>query len=225
MSWVLSSKAQVKRTIGPRRYRRIKATLTRFQAHRGLTERTRPGLNGLDTRLIEAIKPHEGGTFVEFGANDGIQQSNTFALEAEFGWRGVLVEPIPQLAAECVRNRPKAQVICAGVTSGPLVGAPLFLEDSDLTSSLGGHSTAASIGVGIELPLNLANPSGPVDLLVVDVEGHELAALDSLSRVAYQPKWILVETSDLDAVRRVLPHYSSAVALSYHDYLLGDVTA
>ena len=39
----------------------------------------------------ERTKP---GTFVEFGARDGSEHSNTFFFENALKWRGILVEPL-----------------------------------------------------------------------------------------------------------------------------------
>jgi len=56
-----------------------------------------PGLKGLDRWVIEHVFPSlREGYFVEAGAVDGIQISNTLVLEKHFGWHGLLVEGTPQ---------------------------------------------------------------------------------------------------------------------------------
>ncbi|MEA2249447.1 MAG: hypothetical protein QOH46_3976, partial [Solirubrobacteraceae bacterium] len=73
-------------------------------------------LRQLDLKLATHIK-HTGGFFVEAGANDGISQSNTLFYARYRGWRGLLVEPIPELAARCRVLRPESTVEQAALVS------------------------------------------------------------------------------------------------------------
>ena len=50
-------------------------------------------------------------TFLEFGATNGIELSNTFILEQELGWSGTLVEPDIQWLNQLKKNRPKSKII------------------------------------------------------------------------------------------------------------------
>ena len=45
------------------------------------------------------------GLYVEFGATDGITGSNTYILQTEYGWRGVLAEPNPVWHKSLYYNR------------------------------------------------------------------------------------------------------------------------
>lgn len=45
------------------------------------------------------------GTFIEIGAFDGVDISNTYMLEKRRGWAGVLVEPIPEKFNQAKHNR------------------------------------------------------------------------------------------------------------------------
>ncbi len=59
----------------------------------------------LDLQIASLLNHKRNGFFVEAGANDGINQSNTYYLEKLLGWKGLLVEPLPELADKCRRTR------------------------------------------------------------------------------------------------------------------------
>lgn len=46
-----------------------------------------------------------GGTFVEFGALDGVFHSNTYFFEKFMGWTGLCIEPNPSMYKELIQNR------------------------------------------------------------------------------------------------------------------------
>ena len=58
------------------------------------------GLNGLDLALLPWLDFRDG-FFIEAGANNGVKFSNTLFFERYRNWRGLLIEPIPNLAADC----------------------------------------------------------------------------------------------------------------------------
>ena len=50
-------------------------------------------LNQLDKKMLEFIN-YENGFFIECGANDGVDQSNTWYFEKNLNWSGILIEPL-----------------------------------------------------------------------------------------------------------------------------------
>lgn len=62
---------------------------------------------GQDVYAINEIyKQKRGGFFVEVGAYDGIESSNTLLLEKMYGWKGICVECSPRQYQSLCRNRP-----------------------------------------------------------------------------------------------------------------------
>lgn len=214
----MSLKPLVRAAIGDRRVRGVKALRSRLACRLDIGPWRRPGLNGLDVRLADAIGRPRDCTFIELGGNDGLQQSNSFMLERELGWRGVLIEAIPQLAAEAVRNRPKATVVCAAV-AGPGGEGLARMSDQDLISAMsdsGGNWVATTtLSQIVDTVLNGHAPH----LLSIDVEGFECEVLSGLDLTRHSPQWILVETNKPDVVGSLLPNFALEGKLSHHDYL------
>lgn len=72
-----------------------------------------------DIFVLGHLKYKQKGYFVEFGASDGIQASNTYLLENEFKWRGILVEPARVFHDKLRINRPNSIIenLCVWSTS------------------------------------------------------------------------------------------------------------
>jgi hypothetical protein len=58
-----------------------------------------------DLWVLWELREKRGGYFCEFGATNGIDLSNTYLLENEFGWNGILAEPNPIYHAGLNRDR------------------------------------------------------------------------------------------------------------------------
>lgn len=58
---------------------------------------------------------HDKGVFVEFGARNGIEHSNTYVFEKYLGWKGLLFEIDPVEFKNLTHNRPGAHVTIGAV--------------------------------------------------------------------------------------------------------------
>ncbi|MGH2868698.1 MAG: FkbM family methyltransferase [Solirubrobacteraceae bacterium] len=200
---------------------------------------SRPALHGMDVEL-DRIIGRERGFFLEAGGFDGFTQSNTYYLERFRAWRGILVEPMPELAALARRNRPHAQVLRYALVGPDHAGDSVEMEFGDLMTSVSGvHDRNWSAG-GLVLGWRdhrtervpartlssvLDDAGSPeVDLLSLDVEGYEATALSGLDLTRHTPAWILVEMHDLVTGRQAIgavlgDRYAEHVQLSPLDVL------
>jgi FkbM family methyltransferase len=140
------------------------------------------------------------GYFVEVGANDPKDNSQSFHLE-QSGWSGILVEPQPDLA-ERLRKERSSKVYAVACSSPERSGSHMTLHVLGPFSSF--DPALAVTGLrpehAIEVPVRTLDeilgearaPQG-FDLLSVDVEGHELDVLRGFDFARWQPKLILLE--------------------------------
>jgi FkbM family methyltransferase len=153
-----------------------------------------------ETRLVAAFFGGTTGYFVEVGANDPQERSQTWHLERQ-GWTGVLVEPQPDLAAE-LRARRSARVFAAACSSPDNAGRELPLHVAGPLSSLDRRSMAPGstpekvINVPVRTLDSILEEAGaPVafDFLSIDVEGHEIEVLRGFDIGRWRPRLIMIE--------------------------------
>lgn len=163
----------------------------------------------------------EGGDrfFVEVGAFEPQKNSQSFHLE-QAGWRGVLVEPQPRLAERLRRER-KAKVYEFACSSPDRAGTrmALYIEGGGTSLDpdwiIAGQNTRAAIEVSVETLDHIladAQAPEPIDLLSIDVEGHEIEVLRGFDFSRWRPRLILLE----DHVMSLDKH----MFLSRHGYAL-----
>ncbi|MCX6951939.1 MAG: FkbM family methyltransferase [Verrucomicrobia bacterium] len=203
----------------------------------GVRRYSRPALHGIDCKL-ERHLDQDGGIFIEAGANDGVRQSNTYYFERIRGWTGLLVEPVPELAAECRKNRRASVVAEAALAAEDVPGATVELHVAGLMSTVDGAlgdaaATARHVAMArdvqrlpavgtIRVPartlsalIDEARIERPIDLLSLDVEGAEVAALRGLDWSRHVPRFICVEARDAAGIAAVLePRYRVAEVLT-----------
>jgi FkbM family methyltransferase len=160
----------------------------------------------LENPLKEEFFGHaRTGYFVEVGANDPEQWSQTFHLE-RLGWSGIVVEPQPELAA-ALRERRRAKVCAVACSSPENAGKSMTLHLAGIHSSFDPLLKVAAVRPAgtIDVPLTtldrILSDSGapaPLDFLAIDVEGHEIEVLRGFDFARWRPRLLLVEDIVLD---------------------------
>lgn len=153
----------------------------------------------------------EGGTFVDIGAHDGINLSNSYYLEAVRRWGGLCVEPNPKVFARLAENRKcKIEQAAVGSFSGEVEFTVVNGADmlSGVTKNFNRRHRArikrdirlvSGSEEVIRLPMrtlqSLLDDHGisRVDVLTIDTEGSEMAVLQGIDFDRTRVSVVIVE--------------------------------
>ena len=151
-------------------------------------------------------------TFLEFGATNGIDLSNTYFLENYSKWKGVLGEPDPQWHDQLNKNRPDSRIItkCIWKKTGEILDflssengvlstinsfrysdKDSMSENSELRNKKFKNFKIESISLNdlVREEFNNIAPS----YISVDTEGSEYEILNNFDFRKYQPIFFTVE--------------------------------
>lgn len=254
MGWRARAAAMLRRApliaksgLGPAylRWQRARRRAARRAAEvSGDRSRSRAALFEIDVKLDRYIGEVRGGFFVEAGANDGFEQSNTYHLERFRGWSGLLVEPTPHLHREACLERPDSRVVWAALCAPEQHGGEITLRYGGLMTLVAGTKgspeaddayLSGAFALGLEAPMTFTAPARTlsslldemrapeIDLMSLDVEGFEPQVLAGLDLDRHPPRYLLVEVRDEAsgaAVKEQLgDRYRVCEQLSPHDVL------
>lgn len=140
--------------------------------------------------VLKFYNNKEGGFFVDIGANDGIEFSNTFLLERNYEWKGICAEPNPEVFKLLVKNRPNS--LCCDAAIYSLSYKNLLFDvanNYDLMSGLSDHLDVHKEYVNRDKKqivvktltltdlLDKAKAPSFIDYLSLDTEGSEFEIL------------------------------------------------
>jgi len=157
---------------------------------------------GQDKILLSILDGTENKFFVELGAGDGVSISNSYYFEKVLGWKGLLIEPNPNLYSELVKNRGcftsnklcwesegvEVDFLLAGVLSGILGENPGYWIKQNINNSRVKMKTSllSKILEEFDCPREMG-------FLSLDIEGEEFSVLRTFPFDVYNFDVICVE--------------------------------
>ena len=169
---------------------------------------------GQELEVIKFYNNKERGFFIEIGASDGLELSNTYLLETKYKWKGICCEPIPKKFEKLVKNRPNS--ICykeAVYNQSGLILAFDIYNSYDLLSGISDHIDAHKLTVDnnkktfhvetISLldVLEKSNAPSFIEYMSLDTEGSEFEILKNFDFEKYTFGLIDVEHNFMEPRR------------------------
>ena len=164
-------------------------------------------------------------TFLEFGATDGFNLSNSYLLENSFNWKGVLSEPSPQWHDALMKNRKNTKIITKCIWKKSREKLSFFMSDVGELSTLNDfiENDKASIPGNTELRKKSGKTISVETIslndvvkeyfnnicpsyISIDTEGSEYEILKSFDLDSYRPKLFTIEHNFTQNERKIDEH-------------------
>lgn len=160
---------------------------------------------GQDLFVLSELNFKRNGFFVEFGATDGLDCSNTYLLETEFGWSGILAEPARcwhknlrnnrtcRIDTDCVWRESNSTLTFNEVDFRELSTIDSFDSTDNHRQERRHGRTYAVKTISLEDLLDKYNAPREIDYISIDTEGSEYEILCNFDFEKYHFKLITCE--------------------------------
>ena len=181
-------------------------------------------LSKLDQKMLDYIN-YSDGFFIECGANDGVDQSNTWYFEKYLNWNGILIEPLKKQFIELKKNRSQINhfynvALCAenNINSIEIIENDLVSKSPNKFDK--GKKISNFDAMTLTKILDEISAPNLIDFFSLDTEGFEEQVIKGINFNKYNFKFLLIETSN-DLVVNFLNNnnYNLIKKLSHHDLL------
>lgn len=177
-------------------------------------------INGLSEIYEKYFGEKTDGYYVEIGAYDGYEWSNTWGLMA-LGWSGLAVEPNPSMFDQLLQNCSE-KITCCKVAVGKNASCLLRISGAISTTSeeqtdiyrecewYSGNEPMVEVPM-VTLNKLLEDMQSPenFEVLVIDTEGTEFEVLETFDIDKWKPKMVIVEAHELHPTKGFNRHAPS----------------
>ena len=164
-------------------------------------------------------------TYLEFGATDGFNLSNSYMLENSFNWKGVLSEPSPQWHEALIKNRKNSDIVTKCIWKETGKKLDFFMSDQGELSTL--KNFVESDKISMPVNTKMRKESGKIisvetislnDLvkeyfnntcpsyISIDTEGSEYEILKSFDLKKFRPQLFTIEHNHTDTEAKIDEH-------------------
>ncbi|MGA9061268.1 MAG: FkbM family methyltransferase, partial [Terracidiphilus sp.] len=160
---------------------------------------------GQDLFVLSELNLIRNGFFVEFGATNGVFLSNTYLLEKDFGWTGILAEPAKRwhkdlrsnrtchIDTDCVWCDSNSTLIFNEVDSAELSTIDMYCSSDSHRQARKRGKTHRVKTISLADLLDKYQAPKEIDYLSIDTEGSEYEILSAFNFGKYRFKTITCE--------------------------------
>jgi len=183
--------------------------------------------NGQDFFALLSNDFKSSGVFIEFGAYDGVIFSNTHLLEKQFGWTGILIDPIPS-HYESMKQSRNCKLIHGAITAKHQESVLIEeLPASDLSRFVSKRKIFKKVhkvkAFTLQEVIDNNLKSNEIDFLSIDIEGEDIEILKSFDLSHYKIKAICVEHNFREGSDKIIDFmYKNGYDLVYSEFSRND---